>query len=218
MTNRQISIHAPSRERRAAATYLGQFIFGFQSTLPHGSDTGYNLFRSPTIEFQSTLPHGSDMLRRCEAIVPAGISIHAPSRERQILFYQSQIIIIDFNPRSLTGATTRPMIGLYVVFIFQSTLPHGSDMWCMDAKKNAFYISIHAPSRERHAKAAIIDTKMLISIHAPSRERQSIKRPCFSALAISIHAPSRERHYLNDNRDIDHTISIHAPSRERHWL
>ncbi len=33
-----ISIHAPLRERRAAATYLGQFIFGFQSTLPYGSD------------------------------------------------------------------------------------------------------------------------------------------------------------------------------------
>ena len=119
-----ISIHAPSRERLNASSTLAASSFDFnprslagatkngcklnitvrfQSTLPRGSDAGYNLFRSPTLEFQSTLPRGSDVTiwpkllqrrnfnPRSLAGATAGynlfrspilISIHAPSRER----------------------------------------------------------------------------------------------------------------------------------------
>ena len=139
-----ISIHAPSRERR----------------------TGRVESEVQRI-FQSTLPHGSDQDKvnpRC----PLAISIHAPSRERLFIFYllASTMIFqstlphgsdfddfvlifgnINFNPRSLTGATQeKPRVA--AVIAFQSTLPHGSD----DAREHGvdfIDISIHAPSRER---------------------------------------------------------------------
>ena len=55
-----ISIHAPSRERRNVLARLGAGT-PFQSTLPHGSDdvTPDNYGR---YIFQSTLPHGSDII------------------------------------------------------------------------------------------------------------------------------------------------------------
>ena len=59
---------------------------------------------------------------------------------------------------------------LEVQDLFQSTLPYGSDHDDETMLYN-YPISIHAPLRERHAKAATIDTKRLISIHAPLRER-----------------------------------------------
>ena len=54
----------------------------FQSTLPHGSDLFGFLFRSDCSLFQSTLPHGSDV-NQCFAAIND----------------------LNFNPRSLTGAT-----------------------------------------------------------------------------------------------------------------
>ena len=55
----EISIHAPSRERRMVLTLLVQSRL-FQSTLPHGSDAE-DIFKLGFVTiFQSTLPHGSD--------------------------------------------------------------------------------------------------------------------------------------------------------------
>ena len=56
-----------------------------------------------TMTFQSTLPHGSDKVRT------------------DIVKMQ-----LNFNPRSLTGATLQRQL-LLTNFEFQSTLPHGSD-------------------------------------------------------------------------------------------
>ena len=98
-----ISIHAPSRER-PAVHFPRPLQWLFQSTLPHGSDTHWQTDCLRRNGFQSTLPHGSDFsgyFRRPWAIA---ISIHAPSRERPILFH-----LIAF------------------IALFQSTLPHGSD-------------------------------------------------------------------------------------------
>ena len=84
----------------------------------------------------------------------AGISIHAPSRERpqSLLIHHSNH---HFNPRSLTGATftgsSRPIVGP-----FQSTLPHGSDQLPIEKYMQAVDISIHAPSRERPSHPWII--------------------------------------------------------------
>ena len=123
----------------------------FQSTLPHGSDcltSSQNV--AARFEFQSTLPHGSDcfqVLRLSvqlyfnprsltgatawyggEGALNYSISIHAPSRERHLLSFQTpgfwskrfqstlphgsdgcrrKNVFLDcyFNPRSLTGAT-----------------------------------------------------------------------------------------------------------------
>ena len=80
-----------------------------------------------------------------------GISIHAPSRERPLRRYER-----------------------HIYYIFQSTLPHGSDHQAKLFWKFCKEISIHAPSRERplleNTSVCITDT---ISIHAPSRERPS---------------------------------------------
>ena len=164
-----ISIHAPSRERLNASSTLAASSFDFnprslagatkngcklnitvrfQSTLPRGSDAGYNLFRSPTLEFQSTLPRGSDvtiwpkLLQRrnfnprslagateinkhkdCNSL----ISIHAPSRERHNkLFSEAVIELISIHAPS----RERPgrWAGRLVQVQFQSTLPRGSDI------------------------------------------------------------------------------------------
>ena len=117
-----ISIHAPSRERRAAARYL-KGAMGFQSTLPRGSDLKPLPRPLVPTAFQSTLPRGSDITENT-----------------------LKNIQLDFNPRSLAGATSNPV-------------------WYIQA------ISIHAPSRERRRPFLWPRQSTGISIHAPSRER-----------------------------------------------
>ena len=120
----KISIHAPSRER-PSHNITNFLLHAFQSTLPRGSDKSGILPTYTTIQFQSTLPRGSDRmglrpaflrsyfnprslagatLRSRRLIYHDLISIHAPSRERQITF---KLFL--------------PMLQ------FQSTLPRGSD-------------------------------------------------------------------------------------------
>ena len=100
-----ISIHAPLRERLNAIMHL----------------------LSP-LAFQSTLPCGSDYRGYCKRVQSSGISIHAPLRERLRTNFQIRntgrfqstlpcgsdnnikflpITKINFNPRSLAGATLR---------------------------------------------------------------------------------------------------------------
>ena len=76
------------------------------------------------------------------------------------------------------------------------------------------YISIHAPSRERHDFNKLIGNANGISIHAPSRERRyfdishNVVKPFQSTL------PRGSDKIVNaGGYDVD--ISIHAPSRER---
>ena len=75
--------------------------------------------------FQSTLPRGSDD-RLGKLTLAYAISIHAPSRERQLsgtLRRNAE----NFNPRSLAGATLCRAVIEDSVIVFQSTLPRGSD-------------------------------------------------------------------------------------------
>ena len=119
--------------------------------------------------FQSTLPHGSDP---CSSSITTSlpISIHAPSRER-LIHIRLLAGCRDFNPRSLTGATTRSRAGLNGFLTFQSTLPHGSDRVMAACRIHDVVISIHAPSRERLSTTFSKFFRFQISIHAPSRER-----------------------------------------------
>ena len=162
------------------------------------------------------------------------ISIHAPSRERPNKI-DGQNNAIDFNPRSLAGATNLVSKHLHI-----------------------FSISIHAPSRERRTRfcpsaqvrhfnprslagatlmchnytvphkdfnprslagATFSSTAhpqiLSISIHAPSRERLHLPVAVYSGQDISIHAPSRERRSSELCQLFFLEISIHAPSRER---
>ena len=122
----------------------------FQSTLPRGSDHEKRGAEPIPVSFQSTLPRGSDLRlhyaisvqrrdfnpRSLAGATPsvkgreqAGeISIHAPSRERQQVIARRQREYRHFNPRSLAGATFFHY-PLPVLFLFQSTLPRGSDLW-----------------------------------------------------------------------------------------
>ena len=107
----------------------------FQSTLPRGSDARCIEQVTPIERFQSTLPRGSDTLKG-RIVTGMDISIHAPSRERRNSLY-GRYFWLNFNPRSLAGATL-PLIGSgYALQVFQSTLPRGSD----SIKTN--YFSIH---------------------------------------------------------------------------
>ena len=83
------------------------------------------------------------------------ISIHAPSRER---------------PNSVKPFKCRNGI-------FQSTLPHGSDIHNSVVMLNKNLISIHAPSRERRIAFSTPTLSIYISIHAPSRERPESAPP-----------------------------------------
>ena len=100
---RGISIHAPSRERpMAAMVKVTDFNFNPRSLT---GATVEAMALASLLPFQSTLPHGSD---------------HMPRKRTSVAMY--------FNPRSLTGATLHKRYLNYHTFI-----------------------SIHAPSRERPA-------------------------------------------------------------------
>ena len=165
-----ISIHAPSRERRTT-TSINFIITLFQSTLPRGSDADQFYFtdlkvqisiHAPSRERQTELknilgitaisihapsrerPEGSRFTN-----TQHGISIHAPSRERLFCALVGFLLMFDFNPRSLAGATLAKQEFLAFYQVFQSTLPRGSDC-CAQIVFDNNEISIHAPSRERH--------------------------------------------------------------------
>ena len=122
------SLTGATKGRLASRPYF----LSFQSTLPHGSDFSAPITGSNRYLFQSTLPHGSDKLRL-------------------IWIVQSE----NFNPRSLTGATSG--VRTLPTFVrFQSTLPHGSDVSTAITMIMQLTISIHAPSRERLFKGEII--------------------------------------------------------------
>ena len=61
---------------------------------------------------------------------------------------RKSLLRMDFNPRSLAGATT-----------------------LLEVLQGGVYISIHAPSRERLYSYQTVILTVKISIHAPSRER-----------------------------------------------
>ena len=119
-----ISIHAPSRERRFLIFYL-IVIFLISIHAPSRERPIIDCKRLEAKEFQSTLPRGSDKILAC-----------------------LMMVCLDFNPRSLAGATDNTKIRFL----------------CCG-------ISIHAPSRERRFLIFYLIVIFLISIHAPSRER-----------------------------------------------
>ena len=106
------------------------------------------------------------------------------------------LILANFNPRSLTGATfdgwcqweqlhqisihapLRERLKLWLSFIrfmiFQSTLPCGSDAAVAKSLASCKPISIHAPLRERRFEQLELVKTNAISIHAPLRERLNI--------------------------------------------
>ena len=163
-----ISIHAPLRERpiilfllanverdfnprsltgaTPKAGYTVLVLKRFQSTLPHGSDFKIFKPRNGMIAFQSTLPHGSDLTPLI--VTKPNLNFNPRSLTGATNdAAQKGDTDNDFNPRSLAGATHASYFqGL--LYVFQSTLPRGSDACRVDLFIT-IEISIHAPSRER---------------------------------------------------------------------
>ena len=125
-----------------------------------------------------------------DATSASAISIHAPSRERLI-----------------------PSVSPYVIRLFQSTLPHGSD-WGTGQKKKGGGISIHAPSRER--RPAVAMSKLILSFQSTLPHGSDIMQPKQTATIIDFNPRSLTGATQRTNNGEAHTdISIHAPSRER---
>ena len=169
----------------------------FQSTLPHGSDNKAIISYKVSMLFQSTLPHGSDTTSLSMGYGRYAISIHAPSRERQFFVLVGFLLMSDFNPRSLTGAT----------------LQYGDTTLLPD------YISIHAPSRERQAK--IISSYTWLEHFNP----RSLTGATLGFVTINGAKYNFNPRSLTGatpggfKRDCTYNIiSIHAPSRERQLL
>ena len=162
-----ISIHAPSRERRQLSTPI-LCEHQFQSTLPHGSDWLWLSKICLMLNFNPRSLTGATLMRPFLK-QKTKISIHAPSRER---LRQYEIA--------------------FQTMLFQSTLPHGSDI-AFKATFSCFKISIHAPSRER--PVAVLVASVRVGFQSTLPHGSDLRRPGRVDFQppISIHAPSRER-------------------------
>ena len=140
-----ISIHAPSRERRAISS-ITVFTAQFQSTLPRGSDHACATMMACRWHFNPRSLAGATT-NAAEVQAYLTISIHAPSRER---------------PCSGYAAETEQA--------FQSTLPRGSDRGAgqMHGSRQNFNPRSLAGATEGGRRIMLLS---IISIHAPSRER-----------------------------------------------
>ena len=162
--------------------------------------------------FQSTLPYGSD---------------------RILDFLMTDYL--DFNPRSLTGATTdeddkvfgyqisihAPLrerlmeFSLYMLMCpFQSTLPYGSDSFVCSSSQRCSHFNPRSLTGATYHEDFVL-MYLGISIHAPLRERQDCNQLLAPIFSISIHAPLRERPIRPKFLQRRRAISIHAPLRER---
>ena len=102
-------------------------------------------------------------------VMDAAISIHAPLRER-LHALSSIVLMVYFNPRSLTGATGRTHKNPRCHVLFQSTLPYGSDGQQCRRKHRCYHFNPRSLTGATE-KYADIRQRMAISIHAPLRER-----------------------------------------------
>ena len=116
------------------------------------------------------------------------ISIHAPLRERRLVSRLGRLYGI-ISIHAPLRERRFPTYGRCRGYIFQSTLPYGSD----GQGDRVYDISIHAPLRERRLILILICTVIIISIHAPLRERPNGVSGNSYIKRISIHAPLRER-------------------------
>ena len=162
---RNISIHAPSRERHRFKNSIC-FTFNFNPRSLTGATKALQL-SSEEAGFQSTLPHGSESTTNDRRNATCNFN---PRSLTGAIGQGDKVIILHkyFNPRSLTGAISFKIFSSSSIK-FQSTLPHGSEGFSCVGFSNVG-ISIHAPSRERDMYWPTF-AFLGISIHAPSRER-----------------------------------------------
>ena len=123
-------------------------------------------------------------------------------------------VIIYFNPRSLTGATSpNNSVSVAPMYFNPRSLTGATQI---SLRRNISSTDFN-PRSLTGATNNTANRRMIlyISIHAPSRERPRPRVFQGSPSSISIHAPSRERRFYFGRPLVGQTISIHAPSRER---
>ena len=128
----------------------------------------------------------------CIIIIISKISIHAPSRERLDAGYLVPIFV-DISIHAPSRERPVPCDCCQELFIFQSTLPRGSDGYYPPPSAADDKISIHAPSRERRYVLAYFRFPRYFN---PRSLAGATFCEIFGLLiynSISIHAPSRER-------------------------
>ena len=134
----------------ATNVYNALFVAADISILAPSRERPYVVKRFLENRFISILaPSRERLLGRLPIICPLKISILAPSRERRYHNSPLLLLLLHFNPRSLTGATETTVDDLIDIII-----------------------SILAPSRERPYQLRQSKPNGKISILAPSRERQ----------------------------------------------
>ena len=145
------------------------------------------------------------------------ISIHAPSRERQTVAVGAVGVPLNFNPRSLAGATWLSPRSCSAGGNFNPrSLAGATPVWYSIYKQNKV-ISIHAPSRERHL-ALMLRARVTCNFNprslagATGKLMQMRRRNA----AFQSTLPRGSDSYFFDAVFSVDTISIHAPSRERH--
>ena len=125
-----------------------------------------------------------------------------------------QDYMVYFNPRSLAGATTRVRVYDLALFLFQSTLPRGSDDLSTISKRRYTIFQSTLPRGSdglwSKIRGDVFDFNPR-SLAGATRSKQWAIR----CIHISIHAPSRERLEQGIKVEMRKAISIHAPSRER---
>ena len=99
-----ISIHAPSRERLGVIAKMPVRTL-FQSTLPRGSDTSVTSVTINQFRISIHAPSRERPVLQPVKVYTCVISIHAPSRERPPPCCCENRCCMNFNPRSLAGAT-----------------------------------------------------------------------------------------------------------------
>ena len=139
----QISIHAPSRERRAKRV-LHLFFNQFQSTLPRGSDDDKYYHHTHHKYFNPRSPHGE----RPGAILPmvggSAFQSTLPARGATALLVCCACIFVFQSTLPARGATPASW-SCISISRFQSTLPARGATRHTKSRTRSGRISIHAP-------------------------------------------------------------------------
>ena len=187
------------------------FMARFQSTLPYGSDRCRCRSRWHLADFNPRSLTGASYKQTLVAYT-VGISIHAPLREREPADLAAECGGIFQSTLPYGSDRTRELL-LLLFLPFQSTLPYGSELR-QAFMLQRYYISIHAPLRERHFGFSCRSVYSLFQSTLPYGSDIALEWS-WQQNTISIHAPLRERMILDWKPLYTALISIHAPLRER---
>ena len=185
-----VSIHAPARERPELGALDVLVVECFDPRSREGATTCRACLVHHSDGFDPRSREGATQ-RVHKFAMFAGVSIHAPARERR----RTAVAAIDmplFRSTLPRGSDScEPLLGP-VDLRFRSTLPRGSDGF--GAKDTRLRRGFDPRSREGATRMGFSGLSGVnVSIHAPARERPLFAGTMSIAFNVSIHAPARER-------------------------